>query len=161
MLRSNSGVTIHNPVSSSTHNPYSLVESTAATKAPWKDLTRSKNDQRSDVRRKWLVKTSLVAVHGDPISGLLSSVNNDHGVGDDAMAMATMQGKNSSLSLSWSPSPSRIAGPPRTNPNTPRGAESPICGVSVTEHADAIHAKAGRSRRVQANMNKSTQERAN
>jgi hypothetical protein len=51
--------------------------------------------------------------------------------------------------------------PSRTNADTPRGAESPIRDVTVTEHADAIHAKAGRSRRVQANMNKSTQERAN
>jgi hypothetical protein len=42
------------------------------------------------VRRKWLVKTPLIAVHGDPIGGPSSSVNNDHGVGDDAMAMATM-----------------------------------------------------------------------
>jgi hypothetical protein len=56
------------------------------------------------MRRKWLVKTPLVAVHGDPIGGPLSSINNDHVAGDDAMAMATMQGENSPLSLSWSPS---------------------------------------------------------
>jgi len=115
-------------------------------------------------------------VHGNPI-GPLSSINNDHVVGDDAMAMATMQGENSPLSLSWSPS--RMMAPfrmlwwgrrldvlhceaerallaSRTNANTPRGAESPIRDVTVTEHADA---KAGRSRRVQVNMNKSTQER--
>jgi hypothetical protein len=41
-------------------------------------------------------------MHGNPIGGPLSSINNDHVVGDDAMAMATMQGKNSPLSLLWS-----------------------------------------------------------
>ena len=32
-----------------------------------------------------LVKTPLVVVHGNPIGGPSSSVNNDHGVGDDAL----------------------------------------------------------------------------
>ena len=41
-------------------------------------------------------------MHGDPIGGPLSSINNDHVVEDDAMAMATMQGETSLLSLSWS-----------------------------------------------------------
>jgi hypothetical protein len=36
--------------------------------------------------------------------------------------------------------------PSQTNADTPRGAESPICDVTVTEHADAIHAKAGKVR---------------
>ena len=31
-----------------------------------------------------------------------------------------------------------------TNTDTPRDAESPICNVTVTEHANAIHAKAGK-----------------
>jgi hypothetical protein len=34
----------------------------------------------------------LIAIHGNPIGGPLSSINNDHVVGNDAMAMATMQG---------------------------------------------------------------------
>jgi hypothetical protein len=32
-----------------------------------------------------LVKTPLVAVHGNPIGGPSSSVNNDHSVGDNAL----------------------------------------------------------------------------
>ena len=34
--------------------------------------------------------------------------------------------------------------PSQTNTNMPRGAESPIRDVTVTEHADVIHAKAGK-----------------
>jgi hypothetical protein len=50
---------------------------------------------------------------------------------------------------------------PLTNADTPRGAESPIRDVTVTEHADAMHAKAGRGRRARANLSRSMQERAN
>ena len=47
-----------------------------------------------------------------------------------------------------------------------KGSESPcllcrLCNVTVTEHADAMHAKAGRSQRAWANLSKLTQERAN
>ena len=105
-------------------------------------------------------------MHGNPISGPLSSINNDHIVRDDAMAMATMQGENSLLSLLWSllqmmapfwmlwwgrrldvlhckAEHALLAS--RTNTDMPRGTKSPIRDVTVTEHVDA---KAGRNQRV-------------
>ena len=47
-----------------------------------------------------LSKCPLLPMHSDSIGSPLSSINNNHIVGNDAMAMATMQGETSLLLLS-------------------------------------------------------------